>query len=127
MVDALLDTSILIDLLRNYSTATQWKNTNSHLTFGLSSVVRMEVLRGSPNRRRVQQALRFLNQFTLIPILQVDLDWAEQQFAIYYFSHNVGVLDCIIAAPCHRLNLPLYTRNLKHFTPILGTLVQSPY
>jgi predicted nucleic acid-binding protein len=95
MVDALLDTSILVGLLRNHSPAIQWKSTNSHFTFGVTSVVRMEVLRGSPNRRGVQQALRFLNQFTLIPILQVDLDWAEQQFA----------------APYHRLNLPLYTRN----------------
>lgn len=127
MVDALLDTSILIDLLRNYPLALEWKSANIHLNFGVTSVIRMEVLKGATNRQKAQQALRFLSQFTLIATTQADLVWAEQQFGVYHFSHSIGIIDCIIAAPCHRLNLMLYTRNLKHFTPLLGTLVQAPY
>jgi hypothetical protein len=31
------------------------------------------------------------------------------------------------SAPSYRLQLPLYTRNLKHFAPLLGKLAQEPY
>ena len=55
-----------------------------------------------------------------------DLNWAMQQLRQYRLSHNVGILDCLIAAPAHRLQIPLYTRNLKHLEPLLGTLAQQP-
>jgi hypothetical protein len=32
-----------------------------------------------------------------------------------------------IAAPSYRLQVPLYTRSLKHFAPLLGRLAQQPY
>jgi hypothetical protein len=31
------------------------------------------------------------------------------------------------SAPSYRLQLPLYTRNLKHFAPLLGKLAREPY
>jgi hypothetical protein len=33
----------------------------------------------------------------------------------------------IIVVPSHRLQLTLYTRNLKHFAPLLGRLAQELY
>lgn len=45
----------------------------------------------------------------------------------YTLSHNVDALDCLIASVHPRLNMPLYTRNLKHFAPILGSLARLPY
>ena len=42
-------------------------------------------------------------------------------------SHNVGSIDCLIASASHRLQLPLYTMNVKHFAPLLGGLAQKPY
>lgn len=50
-----------------------------------------------------------------------------RQIMKFGISHNVGVIDCLIAAPAHRLKLPLYTTNLKHFTPILGALAVRLY
>lgn len=35
--------------------------------------------------------------------------------------------DCLIAAPAQRLGVPLYTRNLKHFSPLLGDLAVMAY
>ena len=37
------------------------------------------------------------------------------------------LVDLLIAAPSQRLQLPLYTHNLKHLSPLLGTLAQKPY
>jgi len=36
-------------------------------------------------------------------------------------------MDCLIAAAAFRLQVPLHTRNLKHFAPLLGELAQEPY
>lgn len=36
-------------------------------------------------------------------------------------------MDCLIAASAHRLQLPLYTANRKHFDPLLSGLVRQPY
>jgi hypothetical protein len=47
--------------------------------------------------------------------------------AVVGFVDTSVVIDCLIAAPSHRLNVPLYTMNLKHFTPLLGALAVRPY
>jgi predicted nucleic acid-binding protein len=46
---------------------------------------------------------------------------------VFTLSHGVGIMDCLIASVSYRLQVPLYTRNLKHFTPLLGALAQTPY
>jgi predicted nucleic acid-binding protein len=45
----------------------------------------------------------------------------------YELSHGVGMMDCLIASVSYRLQLPLYTHNLKHFAPLLNDLAQKPY
>ncbi|NWF68509.1 MAG: hypothetical protein HXY40_05435 [Chloroflexi bacterium] len=55
-----------------------------------------------------------------------DIDWAADRLADFRLSHGVEIMDCLIAAPCHRLQLPLYTHNLKHLTPLLGALAHKP-
>lgn len=37
------------------------------------------------------------------------------------------MMDALIAAPAFCLQLPLYTRNTKHFLPMIPSLVQQPY
>jgi len=86
-VTGLLDTVVVVDLLRSYPPAAAW-------------------LAGqSPE----------------------DFDWAIRQALRLRLSHNVGPMDCLIASSAHRLGLPLYSRNLKHFAPLLGNLARAPY
>lgn len=82
---------------------------------------------GAPDKKARDRAAAFLKQFTMIYFTQSDMIWAMQQVHDYRLSHNVGILDSFIAAPGYRLQLPLYTRNLKHFAPLLGKLAQEPY
>jgi predicted nucleic acid-binding protein len=53
--------------------------------------------------------------------------WATEQLLRLKVSHGVDAFDCLIAAASHRLGVALYTRNLKHFQPLLAALAQSPY
>ncbi len=127
MIDAILDSSVLIDLLRGYPPATTWLNGQSNRFFGITRIAAMEIIYGAATGAEQQRALAFLRNFRLVTTTEADLEWGYIQLVKYRLSHNVDVLDCLIAAPCQREQLTLYTRNLKHFRPLLNTLAVAPY
>lgn len=126
MVSALLDTATVIDLIRGYDRAVQWLSQESHM-IGLTKFVWMEVIAGCENKIKVQEATHLLERFELISLDSQDVDWALDQLTLFNLSHNIDPFDCLIAAPSYRLQIPLYTRNLKHFRPLLSKLAQTPY
>jgi len=126
-MNCLLDTTVLVDLLNNYGPALQWKNQYPGFQAGITSVAWLEIVYGARNRVEQKRTLKMLSQYSIVYVTQADQDWAMQQFVHYRLSHGIDVPDALIAAPSHRLQLPLYTRNLKHFTPLLGHLAQEPY
>lgn len=125
MVSALLDTSIVVDLLRGYPPALMWNRTQRDL--GVSRAAWMEILDGVENKPKQHIAVGLLNVYQLVELNTDDLVWASQQLLLYRLSHGIDSFDCMIASVHHRLQIPLYTRNLKHFTPLIGMLAQSPY
>ncbi len=124
-MNGLVDTSVIVDLLRGYQPAAAWLQGQGRL--GVCRVVWIEILEGSLNRVKQQQAIALLNRFDLVEVTTSDLVWATQTLMIYGLSHNVDGYDCIIASINHRLQLPLYNRNMKHFAPLLGNLSVKPY
>lgn len=121
----LLDTAILVDLLRGYPPATLWLKGQPQL--GVSPVVWLEILDGVTNRTDQERAVKLLGHFLRTEVLPNDFDWAIRQALALRLSHNVDVMDCLIAASAYRLDVPLFTRNLKHFQPLIGSLAQRPY
>jgi hypothetical protein len=126
-IQALLDTSVVIDVLRSYPPALTWFQQRRSALLGVTPAVVLEVIYGAPNKARQKQATTSLSQFTMVYPVERDYDWAIQQLIAYRLSHNVGVVDCMIAAPAYRLQLPMYTTNMKHFQPLLGRLAVRPY
>lgn len=124
-MQGLIDTNILIDFMRGYTPAQKWLASQTEL--GVSGIVQMELIAGAPNLVKQKDALTLLKDFTLIEMINADMIWAIRQLTQFRLSHNVGILDCLIAAPVHRLQIPFYTLNIKHFTPLLGQLVIRPY
>ena len=125
MADAFLDTSVVIDLLRGYEPAKQWFAAQNNLA--LSRVVWLEVLEGAPNRAAQRAALQFLHRLPVEEVKPDDVVWATEQMILRSLSHNVDACDAIIASSCHRLQIPLFTRNFKHFEPLVGSLARRPY
>jgi hypothetical protein len=126
-VAACIDTSVIIDLSRQYLPAKQWMLTQVPAEIGISPAAWMEIMFGALNKTNQQKAQKLVSHFTLQYPTDADHDWAMRQIMKYGISHNVGVIDCLIAAPAYRLQLPLYTTNLKHFKPLLGALAVRPY
>lgn len=125
MVTGLLDTDILVDLLRLHPPAQTWFAAQNQL--GVVSIVWIELLQGATNKTAQLKALRLLRALPLVEFEQGDFEWAVQTLLKYHLSHSLMGFDALIAAVSYRLQVPLYTRNLKHFTPVLGNLAQNPY
>ena len=125
MVAGFLDSSILIDVIREYAPAKVWFA--SQVDLAISPFVQMEFVAGAQNKADQRRALRVVARLETVFPTQSDIEWAMRQQIALSLSHNVGILDCLIASVSHRMGLPLFTRNLKHFTPLLGTLAQQPY
>lgn len=125
MVTALLDTSVVVDVLRQHPPAKAWLSSTSDL--GITQIVQLEVVEGAHNRIEQQRAIRLLKRFEQVDVISADMDWAMEQLVRYKLSHNVGMMDCLIASVSQRMDVPLFTINLKHFTPILGAMAQKPY
>lgn len=87
----------------------------------------MEIVKGCENKKALHEATRLLKRFELVDIQVEDIDWALDKLTKYALSHNIDLIDSLIAATAYQLNIPLYTKNLKHFTPLLGKLAQKPY
>ncbi len=87
----------------------------------------MEVITGGDNKAERQRAAQVMAQFEMVYLTEADLKWAMEAQMRYELSHGIGMMDCLIASASHRLQLPLYTHNLKHFAPLLGDLAQKPY
>jgi predicted nucleic acid-binding protein len=125
MVDGLLDTSIIVDFTRAYRPAVDWLSRQTGLA--ITPIVVLELLEGANNKRHAENMLKRLQAFNSIGLIDGDYIWAINHMSSTRLSHNVDTMDCLIAAPAFRLQLPLYTRNLRHFTPLLGALAVKPY
>jgi hypothetical protein len=87
----------------------------------------MEVMYGAGSKVKQVACKTLLSQFDLIHLTAADQDWAMQQMENYRLSHGVTTDDCLIAAVAYRLQVPLYTHNLKDMTPMIGNLAVQPY
>lgn len=124
-MNGLLDTAVLVDLLRAYPPALDWFAGQEQL--GITPVVWLELIEGARDAAAQKRAVWFLRHFERVDILSEDFDWAIEQALLFKLSHGADMMDCLIASAAHRLDLPLFTRNLKHFAPLLGPLARKPY
>ena len=125
MIDAVLDTTAVLHLFRKYQPALNWFNTPQR--YGVVSVTWLEVMEGASNKSNQAQCKSLLSQFETLYLTSPDQQWAMQQLERFQFSHHIGMGDCLIASVAYRLQLPLYTHNLKDMTPLIGSLAVQPY
>ena len=127
MVDALLDTSIVVDLIRGFLPALQWSAGVRTIRAAITPIIWMETLQGAQNRQQRDQIMRFLRHFPIEHPTPDDNRWAMRQLARFHLSHNISFPDIMIASVAVRLNVPLYTLNIRHYEPLPNMQAVKPY
>lgn len=111
----LIDTNVLIWILRGQRDYLQWLETVNDLRLFLSTITIAEVYKNILPSELVQTE-DVLNEFAILDVTapiakQAGLYW--QQFSKKF--KNLHILDCIIAATAKEHDLKLITLNIRHF------------
>lgn len=124
----LLDSDVLIDLLRKYTPAAAWFNAlNEDEELVVSGYVVMELIQGCRNKAEQERVRRELGVYGVILLSPTDCDKALEVFAAYRMSHNAGLLDVLIGQTAVFLGEPLHTFNQRHYSFIPGIQTVQPY
>jgi|688.fasta_scaffold384797_1 predicted nucleic acid-binding protein len=127
MTESIADSTVLIHILRGNPTARSWFSAQV-TRLSITPISWLEVMYGSPNKREQTRTKALLDQLNMAYLTQADMDWAMQQLLTYRLSHGIAIMDCLMASVCHRLQVPLYTHNVRDMTILLGSaLVVKPY
>lgn len=121
-----LDTNILIDLLRGYPPALAWFTSLSEPPL-IPGYAVFELLVGCENALAVQRVQRWLRPFQIYWPTATDCNRALTTFARASLSHNLGILDVLIGECAVGLGVPLCTFNVRHFRAVAGLTIEQPY
>jgi len=123
----ILDSDILIDLLRKYPPAVNWYNQLEEDIVVLPGFVVLELLKGCQNKRQQKRMEKTIDPFEIMWPSHDACDKALEIFAQYHLSHGIGMIDVLIGHTAVSLNIPLYTFNRKHYEPIPDLIIIEPY
>lgn len=122
----LLDTDILIDILRQYPPALIWFRNSPELLYAPGFAV-MELVQGCRNKAELRHVQRLAALLPLVGPTDVDCRRALADFTQYRLSHNLGLLDSLVAAAAVGRSATLCTFNVKHFRVVPGLMLEPPY
>ena len=89
----LLDTDVMVDVLRGYEPTIVWLTAISDAEIGVPGLVVMELIQGCQNAREQKRLEKALNAYPLYWADPQDCDRALKNFACAgYFSHPPGFL-----------------------------------
>ena len=71
MVAGLVDSSVLIDVLRGYTPAQTWLSMQAQL--GVTPIVWLELIEGAPNKIKQKTAIQLLRRFQRIELSDTDM------------------------------------------------------
>jgi predicted nucleic acid-binding protein len=117
----------MVDVLRGHAPAVAWLNSLGSTPVGLPGLVAMELLQGCRNAGEQQRVENELRRFSLYWPTAADCTRALDDFAAYHLSHNLGLLDALIAETAVGLAMPLATFNVRHYGVITALQTIQPY
>lgn len=127
MTEALFDTSVLIDHLRNVAAATALieKVKNGTINGYISVITEAEIFAGKDAEEITKKRLldELLNLFS-----KVDVNSEIARTAgVFRRKYGMNLLDGIIASTASNLRCRLITKDIKDFKPIKEISVEEPY
>jgi predicted nucleic acid-binding protein len=122
----LVDTDVLIDVQRGHPPALAWFAGLTDLP-AVPGFVVMELVQDARNAREVRRALKLVAPLGIVWPTETDCARALADFTAYHLSHDLGLIDSMIAACAVGLSATLYTFNDKHYGVVPGLVTVKPY
>lgn len=123
----MLDSDVLIDVLRGFPPALIWLSAHKTQQFVVPGFVILELIQGCQDKTQLSRLQAFLRPFQRFwPDAEI-CEKAVQTLATYHLSHSLGVIDALIAESAIALGIPLCTFNEKHYSAVPGLLLEKPY
>lgn len=123
----LIDTSIMVDLLRGIDAAANWIDSIKPENRYLSFITAAELTAGCRNKDEQKKIERELKGYILLYLDPDDCKQALEWYKKFCLSHGVSFMDSLIAATGYKKNLQIATLNNKHFKHLTGISVIRPY
>lgn len=121
-----VDTDILVDILRAVPPAVEWFRGISEVPC-VPGFVALELYEGCRNERDVRDVDALLSP---LPILWPSSEQCERirlGFSQWKLRDGCSAFDALIAGCALEINATLLTFNRKHYRAIEGLLMESPY
>ncbi len=122
-----LDTDILIDLIRKHPPAIAWAQALGGEEIVVPGVVVMELVQGCRSKPDLLALDKSLSPFRIAWPSEVRCAAALATLRQFVLSHGIGMSDALIAHTALALGTPLHTFNRKHFNAVPGLQTVQPY
>ena len=123
----LVDTDVVVDLIRKYPPALAWLTGLADEEVWLPGFAAMELLQGCRNKAEQRILERELRAFIVVWPSPEACTAALDVFARRRLGSGLGMLDALIGVLAADLELPLHTFNRKHYTAIPRLKTRQPY
>ena len=124
----LLDSDVMIDILRKYPPAMEWfgaLDEDEEIT--LPGYVMMELIQGCRNKTEQESLQRIVGPYGVAWLSSEHCNRALDVFTEYHLSHNAGMLDVLVGQTALAMGMPLHTFNQRHYHFMVGLKTIQPY
>jgi len=123
----LLDTDVMVDVLRGYEPAVEWLGSLTDEAPALPGFVVLELMDGCRSKMEMKRLLKRVAPFRIYWPRDTDCNQALIEFAKGRLTNALSVLDVLIAECALGLNATLCTFNTRHFRSIAHLKTRQPY
>jgi hypothetical protein len=123
----LVDSDVLVDVARGHAESIrQLAQLEETAALAISVVTEMELVVGCRNKDELSGLHHFLRRFVRIPLKPEVGVSAVKLLEQYRLSQGLLIPDALIAATALVEDLPLVTRNARHYRHVPGLRVTTP-
>lgn len=124
----LLDTDIVIDMLRRYTPAMDWfRGRADDVTLAISGFSEFELVTGCRDQIELDRLGKLLAGFDVLWLNPSECVIALDRYRRDRLRHGARMIDTLVAQTALTFDVPLHTFNVRHYRYIPDIRVIAPY
>jgi predicted nucleic acid-binding protein len=123
----LVDTDVMIDVIREYPPALAWMSSRSSELLAVPGFVLLELIQGCKDKVALNRVLALAGSCRIVWLSEEASNRAAELFARHRLKHGLGMIDALVGQTSVELGVPIHTFNTKHYACVPGIELVSPY